>query len=85
MTLGKPATVSAILEAIRSEGVPILIVVVLLGLYSYLLVVAGDAPDDLRTLVAAVVAFYFGQRGAGQAVAAQRAAIERLTNGKEGT
>lgn len=50
-----------LLQAIREELVPVIIVVSLLALYGIKLLTSGDAPDDLRQLVGIVVAFYFAK------------------------
>lgn len=51
-----------LLQAIREELVPVIIVVSLLALYAVMtLTGSGGAPDDLRQLVGIVVAFYFAK------------------------
>lgn len=51
-----------LLQAIREELVPVIIVVSLLALYAAMMLTRdGSAPDDLRQLVGIVVAFYFAK------------------------
>lgn len=65
-----------LLQALRDELVPVIIVVSLLALYAQQIIAAGDPPGDLKTLVATVVAFYFGK-----AVSRQTAVdVQRATN-----
>ncbi len=45
---------------IRTEGVPIFIVVVLLFLYAFLTITGQILNEHLQTMTAMVVAFYFG-------------------------
>lgn len=57
-----------LLQAIREELVPVVIVISLLALYAVMILTRADAPDDLRQLVGIVVAFYFA-KGATSAAA----------------
>lgn len=57
------------LLAIRQEIVPVIIVVVLLAVWTVLQLRGGMVPDDVKTLVTAIVTFYFGARTGGAAAA----------------
>ncbi len=76
------------LKALRDELVPIVIVVDLLGVWSFLIVTGQVVPPNVDTLVTAVTVFYFGSRtGAAAAARAINGAADKLaaqggTNGK---
>lgn len=78
------------LAEIRKELIPILIVIDLLAVWSFLTIVGREIPGQVDTLVSVVVAFYFGSRtGAaaatralnGAATAAKAAEAESKSNG----
>lgn len=70
-----------LLQALRDELVPVIIVVSLLALYSYEVIAAGDPPGDLKTLVATVVAFYFGKAVTRQTAADARQSAAEIRGG----
>jgi len=71
---GRSDTVSNVFAAVRSELLPTVIALVLVGAYVYLVIQEIQVPDGLEVLVGAVVAFYYqarnSERAASQAVAA---------------
>jgi hypothetical protein len=81
--------VVTLLQAIREELVPVIIVVSLLAMYGVITLTRQDgAPDDLRQLVGIVVAFYFAKgavtstsREVRTTAAAISAASQSSTNG----
>ena len=66
---------------IRDELIPALIVAVLLGIYGFLLVNHNAVPDDLKTLVVAVVSFYFGGKAPAITAQAIRTTAAAIANG----
>lgn len=60
----RSAAVEGAARAVREELVPVLIVAVLLTLYAWVIITHQVVPEDLKTLVASVTAFYFGGRTA---------------------
>src|SRR6186713_885490 len=59
------------LGVIKTDGVPILIVTVLLALYSFLVFTGAPSNQHLETMTAMVAAFYFG----GKTVAASAESV----------
>jgi len=59
------------LGVIKTDGVPILIVTVLLALYSFLVITGHPSNQHLETMTAMVAAFYFG----GKTVAASAESV----------
>ena len=75
------------LQAIREDLVPVIIVVSLLALYGSMTLSLAGAPDDLRQLVGIVVAFYFAKGAVtttSREVRQAAAQIASATNGKTG-
>jgi hypothetical protein len=58
--------VEKVLEAIKDDLMPVLIVNVVLLTYAALVLQDRQIPDHLSTLVVAVVAFYFGGKAVSQ-------------------
>jgi hypothetical protein len=68
------------IKALRDELVPIIIVVDLLAVWSFLIVTGQAIPDNVNLLVTAVTVFYFGSRtGAGAATRALNGAATTAT------
>lgn len=59
----------AVIAELKRELVPIIIVLDLLGVWSYLIVSGQVIPPQVDTLITAVVVFYFGSRTGGAAAA----------------
>lgn len=57
------------LGSIRQELLPIVIVIVVLGVWASLQLGVSEVPDDVQTLATAVVMYYFGTRTGGSAAA----------------
>ena len=66
---------------VREELVPVIIVVALLLAYVGRILTGLDVPDDLRTLVATITAFYFGARTATNTASRVREAAVSMSNG----
>lgn len=80
-----------VIAELRKELVPIIIVVDLLAVWSFLIITQQAIPDNVDTLVTAVVVWYFGSRtGAAAATralngsAADRAPHEHESKSPEG-
>lgn len=77
----RSAAVEGAARAVREELVPVLIVTVLLALYTFVIVTKQTVPEDLKTLVASVTAFYFGGRTALSTASSVRQTANVLNEG----
>lgn len=73
-------SVATLLAVIRSELLPTIIALILVGAYVWLIISSVEVPGGLEVLVGAVVAFYYQARNT-QAVATQAATL--AVNGHE--
>lgn len=72
---------TSVLSIVRTEGVPILIVAVLLLLYSIQTIGIASPSQHLETMTAMVVAFYFGGKTVTSSAESVRASVAAATNG----
>jgi len=71
-----------VLSVIRTDGVPILIVTVLLALYAVQTITDIPSSQHLETMTAMVVAFYFGGKTVASSAESVRSTAAAITNGR---